>query len=111
MRLSIKTKELIIISIEPFLEEMPAELRLYGSRVNDDLRGGDIDLLLIASSTDQHAKLLNNKYNLLVSIKKNIGDQKIDLTIVTKDMLQTDAFTQLIYGQSIVLKEMTSPGQ
>ncbi len=49
---------------------------LFGSRTNDNLRGGDIDLLI---NTDYSKMTFQNKVLFLVELKKKIGDQKIDL--------------------------------
>lgn len=50
---------------------------LFGSRTRDNLRGGDIDLLIETGSTDpvEYAKKLAFRSNL----KSQIGDQKIDV--------------------------------
>jgi predicted nucleotidyltransferase len=53
---------------------------LFGSRVNDLARGGDIDLLVISSEVDE-AELYRKKIKFLVSIKNKIEDQKIDVII------------------------------
>lgn len=50
---------------------------LFGSRVNDSLKGGDIDLYI---ETEKHA-LLQDKISLLSHLKLNIGDQKIDVVV------------------------------
>jgi predicted nucleotidyltransferase len=49
---------------------------LFGSRVDDAARGGDIDLYLVPSDkTTQY----NKKITFLVKLKQEIGEQKIDL--------------------------------
>ncbi len=50
---------------------------LFGSRVDDSLKGGDIDLYI---ETEKHA-LLQDKISLLSHLKLNIGDQKIDVVV------------------------------
>lgn len=54
------------------------ELYLFGSRVDDTKRGGDIDLFLSSLSTDELAR---KKIDFLVQLKQKIGDQKIDVVI------------------------------
>ena len=54
---------------------------LFGSRVDDTKRGGDIDLY-IESVSDEN--LLEKKLDFLVELKQKIGDQKIDV-IISKD--------------------------
>ena len=49
---------------------------LFGSRVDDAKKGGDIDLyLVINDKTD----LLKKKIKFLAKIKKELGEQKIDI--------------------------------
>jgi predicted nucleotidyltransferase len=74
MRLSPLEHRLIqdsITAIDP-----DAEIYLFGSRVDDQARGGDIDLLVLSSRIDFMAKL-----DLLARLHRRLGDQKIDLMI------------------------------
>lgn len=105
MRLTLQEANGIILAITPFLEGEKAELRLYGSRVMDHLKGGDIDLLLLTEHDDLAARLIFNKHYLLSAIKKNLGDQKIDLLVSSKSQLLDDAFLTLIYPESLVLTQ------
>jgi len=50
---------------------------LFGSRVNDNVRGGDIDLLIDSPHDDRMN--FENKIEFLTSLKLSIGDQKIDV--------------------------------
>lgn len=54
---------------------------LFGSRTNDNLKGGDIDLLIIPDLHSDNDKLFDQKIDFLVSLKDRIGDQKIDVII------------------------------
>ncbi len=105
MRLTLEEKNGIILAIAPFLEGHKAELRLYGSRVIDSLKGGDIDLLLLTEGAEIASKLTSNKHYLLSAIKKNLGDQKIDLLISSNKLLEQASFLQLIYPGSLILKQ------
>jgi len=51
---------------------------LFGSRVDDNLKGGDIDLYI---DTDDKDNLFEKKIDFLVSLKRKIGEQKIDIVI------------------------------
>ncbi|MEA2019549.1 MAG: nucleotidyltransferase domain-containing protein [Campylobacterota bacterium] len=53
---------------------------LFGSRVDDSLKGGDIDLYI---QTD-NKNILTKKIKFLSQIKQMIGDQKIDV-VISKD--------------------------
>jgi predicted nucleotidyltransferase len=107
MRLSSAEIKGIIEAISPFILPLheTVELRLFGSRINDALKGGDIDLLLITESPEAASKLLFEKYDLLVQIKTNIGEQKIDLKIAGKNEIKEDVFLTLIYPASVLLKK------
>jgi predicted nucleotidyltransferase len=54
---------------------------LFGSRVDDTQKGGDIDLYITAHDIKNH---LEKKINFLVSLKNKIGEQKIDV-VLSKD--------------------------
>lgn len=54
------------------------EIYLFGSRVDDNKKGGDIDLYIKTKSSSQ---LSRKKIDFLVSLKQLIGRQKIDLVI------------------------------
>lgn len=49
---------------------------LFGSRVDDSKRGGDIDLYLALS---EHGDLFEKKIRFLSKIKRRLGEQKIDV--------------------------------
>jgi predicted nucleotidyltransferase len=50
---------------------------LFGSRVDDHKRGGDIDLLIEPETKPK--SLVEARIRFLVRLKQAIGDQKIDL--------------------------------
>ncbi|MDQ7060710.1 MAG: nucleotidyltransferase domain-containing protein [Sulfurimonas sp.] len=52
---------------------------LFGSRVDDNVRGGDIDLYIQTKNSE-----LVNKIKFLARLKEKIGDQKIDV-VISKD--------------------------
>ena len=54
---------------------------LFGSRVYDDIKGGDIDLYIQPSDNNN---LWEKKIDFLVQLKSAIGDQKIDV-IISRD--------------------------
>lgn len=73
------------------------ELRLFGSRVFDDKKGGDIDLLVLTNNRIT----LNEKWKIRREIEKNLGPQKID--IVNFTYKQENEFKNYILGESIIL--------
>ncbi len=54
-----------------------AKVSLFGSRVNDDARGGDIDLLVISTSLTE-----SDKRKIKLRIYDALGEQKIDLLLI-----------------------------
>lgn len=53
---------------------------LFGSRVDDAARGGDIDLYIEAATDDADA-IVESKLRFLVALYKKLGEQKIDVVI------------------------------
>jgi len=77
MRLNEKYKKVIK---KAFLEVFKdGEIYLFGSRVDDNKKGGDIDLYLVVNEYS-----LKKKLKFLAKIKKTLGEQKIDV-VFSKD--------------------------
>jgi len=57
-----------------------AHVWLFGSRVRDDEKGGDIDLYIEVQSQSA-ADLINSKLKFLRDLHKRLGDQKIDVVL------------------------------
>ena len=93
MRLS--TTEIQAIREVIRLHDPDACIRLFGSRVNDQLRGGDIDLLILSGTLTYRDKL-----KIRYQLKDKLGNQKIDLIITTKPK---SAFEQHAYENSAEL--------
>ena len=73
MRLSKKYQEVIKRN---FLTYFDGEIYLFGSRVDDSKKGGDIDLYLKVSNKDN---LFEKKIKFLSRVKRELGEQKIDV--------------------------------
>lgn len=56
------------------------QLWLFGSRVDDTQKGGDIDLYIETQHSDLEI-IAVKKIQFLVALKKEMGDQKIDVII------------------------------
>ncbi|MDQ6764240.1 MAG: nucleotidyltransferase domain-containing protein [Bacteroidota bacterium] len=65
-----------------------AKIYLFGSRVNDSAKGGDIDILVISDKIN-----FTEKIKIRTGIFKEIEEQKLDL-VVKKDF--SDVFVQMI---------------
>ena len=105
MRLSQAEVESIILALKSFIKSNNAKLFLFGSRVRDDIKGGDIDLLLLTNDDELADELLSDKHKMLASIKKKIGDQKIDLIIRSSIRDRNDNFLVMILPKAILLDE------
>jgi len=78
-----------------------ASVRLFGSRTDDTLKGGDIDLLIQCNRTISTSEQYKLKINFLVQLKKIIGDQRIDVLIEANQ--QDSPFIQTIKQEGIYL--------
>ena len=79
MRLSKKYKDTIKKYFYQFFTD--GRVYLFGSRVDDSKKGGDIDLYLVVSNFDN---LFEKKIKFLSRIKRELGEQKIDI-VFNKD--------------------------
>jgi predicted nucleotidyltransferase len=57
------------------------EIFLFGSRIDDNKKGGDIDLYVKTNIKDN---LHQKKFNFIIALEDEIGEQKIDV-IIAKD--------------------------
>jgi len=105
MRITSVELQSIIRAINNHLTLTQAQLRLYGSRVRDEARGGDIDLLLVVSNETQYQAFIQSKVSLLAEMKTLLGDQKIDFTAVKRDKITEDPFIHLIFDGSVIIHQ------
>lgn len=82
MRLSLCEVENILKLKNKYFSEMD-KIYLFGSRVDDNKKGGDIDLYI--ERYDINDKYYNKKIELVSELQKIIGEQKIDLIISQDD--------------------------
>lgn len=73
--------------------DQDAAIYLFGSRVDDSLKGGDIDLLIISRNLG-----FRDKIKIKKTIFEQIAEQKIDLIIAKDD---TDPFVRLALEQGV----------
>lgn len=73
-----------------------ALLYLFGSRVDDDRRGGDIDLLVVSDTLNKKDLRL-----LRVAFFEVFGEQKLD--IVLDDGSFKNPFTKMIFQKAVLL--------
>ena len=103
MRLTHAQMTGFVTALSPYIKSHCAELRLYGSRVDDNKKGGDIDLLLLTDTLELAQQLREQKHYLLASIEKQIGEQKVDLLIASKEEESEHVFLRMILPESVVL--------
>lgn len=60
-----------------------AQIWLFGSRVDDSKKGGDIDLYI---ETDKEEGIIVAKFEMLGSIWPVFGDQKIDILVRRRNL-------------------------
>lgn len=74
--------------VETFLEVFgKGELLLFGSRTDDAAKGGDIDLYI---NPDDQQALGEKRIDYLARLKREIGEQKIDLVIKREPLREID---------------------
>jgi predicted nucleotidyltransferase len=74
MRLSKQEQQAVSQAIHE--ADMSASIYLFGSRVDDEARGGDIDLLVLSKKI----KLLD-KLSILSQLHRQLGERKIDIAV------------------------------
>lgn len=76
MRLKVRETEIIKqVAKQYFGEE--SKIYLFGSRVLNDRKCGDIDLYIETTSTD----VFDKKIKMLQALYKQLGEQKIDIVV------------------------------
>lgn len=58
---------------------------LFGSRIDDSKKGGDIDLLLQINNEEDVKDIVRKKIKFLSQLDILLGEQKIDLIVATKE--------------------------
>ena len=93
MRITEFEKNVFLRSIQSV--DPDAKVYLFGSRVDDFKKGGDIDLLVLSDKIDLTLKLRIKKL-----IFERLEEQKIDLTI-TRDL--NDPFIKSVFESAVKL--------
>ena len=83
MRITTKDQKAIVNITHQYFDKT-SEVYLFGSRVDDSKKGGDIDLYIIPEHKNNAEQLFNKKIKFLVALQLAIGEQKIDV-IIAKD--------------------------
>ena len=93
----VKSEHVIFLkqSIKKYLPD--ADVYLFGSRANEKLKGGDIDILVIGKK----ALMGQEKRNVKIAFYKEFGEQKID--IVSFKRGEPSNFKELALIESVKL--------
>ena len=93
----VKNEQVVFLkqSIKKYLPD--ADVYLIGSRTNDNLKGGDIDILVIG----EKALTGQEKRNVKIAFYKEFGEQKID--IVSFKSGEPSNFKELALIESVKL--------
>lgn len=83
MRLTQEQVSAIRISADEVFGQ-DAKVWLFGSRVDDNRRGGDIDLLVRPAPTHQSPSLIS-KIRFLNKLERRIGERKVDVVVEVAD--------------------------
>ena len=82
MRLSSEQLSVILATTRE-LAGAEASVRLFGSRLNDRLQGGDIDLLV--ECPQRVARPVRLAAQITARLQNRLGDRKIDVLVVDPD--------------------------
>lgn len=77
-----------------------AVVRLFGSRVRDDLRGGDIDLHITTERPELATSDRESRFK--EGLEQRIGEQRVDV-IVTASGQEASAFERMALASSVAL--------
>ncbi len=80
------------------LADPDAQVYLFGSRADDNLRGGDLDLLVLSNRVS-----LAEKTEILIRLKDALGEQKIDLLVKKPSEANRDPFVASVMTSAVLL--------
>jgi len=95
MGMRLKDSELTAIVSTIKSLDKNADVFLFGSRVDDTKKGGDIDLLLMSKSLTR-----DDKMTIKIKLYELIGEQKIDIVLAADD---SDPFVKLALESGVKL--------
>ena len=89
MRLTPTEIQIIKDVIQQYSSEY--EIYLHGSRLDDRLKGGDIDLFIILPD-EIYKKMVMKKHYLEGALSFNLREQKVDVTLISQLSCATHEF-------------------
>jgi len=100
MRLSESQIEIINKLAKKYFGPM-ANVYLFGSRTDENKKGGDIDLFI--SNDDEDILTIEAKVRFLAELKRNIGDRKIDVVFDNANCREKKTFYRSITQNKVKL--------
>ena len=79
-----------------------AVIKLFGSRLHDQKRGGDIDLL-IQTSISNPSEIARSHIQFLSEVRRELGEQKIDVLIDYPKRTANEAIFTIAQREGILL--------
>jgi len=83
MRVSVDDQKAIVNIAHQYFDN-GAEVYLFGSRVDNAKKGGDIDLYIVPQDENNAKECYDKKIKFLVALQLAIGEQQVDV-IVAQD--------------------------
>lgn len=83
IRLSEKVLNKLLEAFNTLKDCRGIEIYLFGSRTKSNVKGGDIDLLVVVPNDWNISKRFRLKLQLLREIYKRLGERKVDVVIVS----------------------------
>lgn len=102
MRLTSKEQRAITTSFQNVLADVAFELYLFGSRADDNKKGGDIDLLVVVPPPLKELTI-ERKNKIRLKIFESLPEQKIDITVATAGEIESDPFLKSIMPKALSL--------
>jgi len=91
----LKSNEVVVIKRVITQFDSDADIYLYGSRVDDDKKGGDIDILVLSKNIS-----FLDKLKIKVTLYAELGEQKIDLLIAEN---ASKPFVKMVFEEAMPL--------
>ncbi len=102
MRLKSSEVQKIHEVLKQQLSSFKYQIYLFGSRADDNKKGGDIDLLLLCAPQDYNT-IWDKKFIIKSYLEFALDDQRVDLTLATAEKMQSDIFLKSISSSLIEL--------
>lgn len=101
MRLS-KKQQTLIHNLVSEVFGSSAKVWLFGSRIDNDRKGGDIDLLIETQSNDMQSNI-RSEITLLSKLQKKMGEQRIDILLDYPSRKKTSPIFDIAHQEGILL--------